>query len=152
MVAHGAGPIVGETQAVEEILGPGPLLSPDFPITLEVPDVSGGALALYPMRHTTGLAPHPHRNEVIVTIEDTKGTTLAHANFDGTNQDDLFFLPGVGIIASEDHRARVFDVKYSDDGELVNLRWVLAHLLEETARHAGHADILRELVDGSTGR
>jgi hypothetical protein len=34
----------------------------------------------------------------------------------------------------------------------VNLRWVLAHLLEETARHAGHADILRELVDGETGR
>jgi hypothetical protein len=29
---------------------------------------------------------------------------------------------------------------------------VLAHLLEETARHAGHADILRELLDGSTGR
>ena len=40
-----------------------------------------------------------------------------------------------------------------DDGsEPVNLRWVLAHLLEETARHAGHADILRELIDGSTGR
>ncbi|HUO48535.1 MAG TPA: DinB family protein, partial [Acidimicrobiales bacterium] len=34
----------------------------------------------------------------------------------------------------------------------VTLRWVLMHLLEETARHAGHADILRELVDGSTGR
>lgn len=34
----------------------------------------------------------------------------------------------------------------------VDLRWVLMHLLEETARHAGHADILRELVDGSTGR
>jgi hypothetical protein len=34
----------------------------------------------------------------------------------------------------------------------VNLRWVLMHLLEETARHAGHADILRELIDGSTGR
>jgi uncharacterized damage-inducible protein DinB len=34
----------------------------------------------------------------------------------------------------------------------VNLRWVLAHLLEETARHAGHADILRELIDGETGR
>ncbi len=34
----------------------------------------------------------------------------------------------------------------------VNLRWVLTHLLEETARHAGHADILRELIDGSTGR
>jgi uncharacterized damage-inducible protein DinB len=34
----------------------------------------------------------------------------------------------------------------------VSLRWVLAHLLEETARHAGHADILRELTDGATGR
>jgi hypothetical protein len=34
----------------------------------------------------------------------------------------------------------------------VNLRWILTHLLEETARHAGHADILRELYDGSTGR
>jgi len=34
----------------------------------------------------------------------------------------------------------------------VSLRWVLAHLLEETARHAGHADIIRELIDGRTGR
>jgi hypothetical protein len=34
----------------------------------------------------------------------------------------------------------------------VNLRWVLMHLLEETARHAGHADILAELVDGRSGR
>lgn len=38
------------------------------------------------------------------------------------------------------------------DESPVNLRWVLSHLLEETARHAGHADILRELVDGHTGR
>ncbi|WP_203997078.1 DinB family protein [Micromonospora lutea] len=33
----------------------------------------------------------------------------------------------------------------------VSLRWVLVHLIEETARHVGHADILRELTDGSTG-
>ncbi len=46
------------------------------------------------------------------------------------------------------------EVCHGDDSgnEPVNLRWVLAHLLEETARHAGHADILRELIDGSTGR
>jgi len=31
-------------------------------------------------------------------------------------------------------------------------RWVLVHMIEETARHAGHADILREQIDGSTGR
>ncbi len=38
------------------------------------------------------------------------------------------------------------------DESPASLRWVLTHLLEETARHAGHADILRELIDGSTGR
>jgi hypothetical protein len=39
-----------------------------------------------------------------------------------------------------------------DAGSPVSLRWVLMHLLEETARHAGHADILRELIDGQVGR
>ena len=34
----------------------------------------------------------------------------------------------------------------------VSLRWILGHLIEEVARHAGHADILRELIDGETGR
>jgi uncharacterized damage-inducible protein DinB len=32
-----------------------------------------------------------------------------------------------------------------------DLRWVLLHLINETARHAGHADAVRELLDGSTG-
>jgi len=32
-----------------------------------------------------------------------------------------------------------------------DLRWVLCHLINETARHAGHADAVRELIDGSTG-
>jgi hypothetical protein len=33
----------------------------------------------------------------------------------------------------------------------VTLRWVLVHLLEETARHAGHLDVMREALDGRTG-
>lgn len=33
-----------------------------------------------------------------------------------------------------------------------SIRWALTHMIEETGRHAGHADILRELIDGSTGR
>jgi uncharacterized damage-inducible protein DinB len=36
-------------------------------------------------------------------------------------------------------------------GEPVNLRWILIHMIEETGRHAGHLDLLRELLDGSTG-
>jgi len=37
-------------------------------------------------------------------------------------------------------------------GSPVTLRWIVMHLLEETARHAGHADLIRELIDGATGR
>jgi uncharacterized damage-inducible protein DinB len=33
----------------------------------------------------------------------------------------------------------------------LTVRWMLAHLLQETARHAGHVDILREVIDGRTG-
>jgi hypothetical protein len=36
-------------------------------------------------------------------------------------------------------------------GPAVSLRWVLVHMIEETARHAGHLDIVRELIDGATG-
>jgi uncharacterized damage-inducible protein DinB len=36
-------------------------------------------------------------------------------------------------------------------GDSVTLRWVLLHMVEETARHAGHMDIVRELIDGATG-
>jgi uncharacterized damage-inducible protein DinB len=32
-----------------------------------------------------------------------------------------------------------------------SLRWILIHMIEETARHAGHADLMREMVDGQTG-
>jgi uncharacterized damage-inducible protein DinB len=35
--------------------------------------------------------------------------------------------------------------------EMPSLRWIVVHLIEETARHAGHVDVVRELVDGVTG-
>jgi Protein of unknown function (DUF664) len=37
------------------------------------------------------------------------------------------------------------------DGRAASLRWILTHMIEEYARHNGHADLLRESVDGSTG-
>jgi uncharacterized damage-inducible protein DinB len=39
---------------------------------------------------------------------------------------------------------------FPDDVDAWSVRWVLLHLIEETARHAGHADIVRESVDGAT--
>jgi hypothetical protein len=36
-------------------------------------------------------------------------------------------------------------------GHVVNLRWILVHMIEEYARHCGHADLMRERIDGVTG-
>jgi uncharacterized damage-inducible protein DinB len=36
-------------------------------------------------------------------------------------------------------------------GEPVSLRWILVHMIEEYSRHNGHADLLRERIDGETG-
>jgi uncharacterized damage-inducible protein DinB len=40
---------------------------------------------------------------------------------------------------------------FPKDIEAWSVRWVLLHLIEEIARHAGHADIIRESIDGATG-
>jgi uncharacterized damage-inducible protein DinB len=37
------------------------------------------------------------------------------------------------------------------DGRAPSLRWILCHMIEEYARHNGHADLIREMVDGATG-
>ena len=38
-----------------------------------------------------------------------------------------------------------------DRDELLSLRWIYVHLIEEYARHCGHADLIREAIDGFTG-
>ncbi|WP_310528710.1 DinB family protein [Nocardioides sp.] len=47
-----------------------------------------------------------------------------------------------------DLRARV---KSRHTGEHFDLRWILIHMIEEYARHNGHADLIRESIDGATG-
>jgi hypothetical protein len=78
----------------------------------------------------------------------------------------MFVLPGgwsvedvVGFYRRETALADVvldgatsFDLASATDARPTTLRWVVTHLLEETARHAGHMDITRELLDGRTGR
>ncbi|HVF53709.1 MAG TPA: DinB family protein [Actinomycetota bacterium] len=59
--------------------------------------------------------------------------------------------------ACEESRAIVkatddLDTKAVRPGKIYNLRRILIHMIEETARHAGHADILRELIDGRVGQ
>jgi uncharacterized protein DUF664 len=48
--------------------------------------------------------------------------------------------PGPGIGRFPEHRATE-----------TTLRWIMLHMIEETARHAGHMDAIRELLDGQKG-
>ncbi len=41
--------------------------------------------------------------------------------------------------------------KFQHRGKSMNLRWVYNHMIEEYARHNGHADLIRERIDGTTG-
>jgi uncharacterized damage-inducible protein DinB len=51
---------------------------------------------------------------------------------------------------TEADMARV--VVYNSDGETTSVRDILVHMVEEYARHCGHADLLRECLDGRTGQ
>lgn len=73
-------------------------------------------------------------------------------------------LSGEALLAAHEHScalsrqalAEVADLdaltaRGNGDGEKFNVRWILIHLIEEYARHAGHADLIREAIDGATG-
>jgi hypothetical protein len=74
------------------------------------------------------------------------------ANPDETTENILAFYGRAR--AAADDVIRELDLETTGTawfGDAVSLRWVLIHMVEETARHAGHVDILRELIDGMTG-
>jgi uncharacterized damage-inducible protein DinB len=54
------------------------------------------------------------------------------------------------VLDSGDGLGRLAERTWSD-GRSPSLRWILCHMIEEYARHNGHADLLRESVDGATG-
>ena len=58
------------------------------------------------------------------------------------------------ILRSQDlHTALLGELGFDwPDEPITDLRWVVLHMIEETARHAGHLDAARELLDGVTGR
>jgi uncharacterized damage-inducible protein DinB len=43
------------------------------------------------------------------------------------------------------------DLATLPDGRIISLRWIVTHMIEEYARHNGHADLLRERIDGAVG-
>jgi hypothetical protein len=71
--------------------------------------------------------------------------------------DDAEWEPDLAIWKGEVERSRAIAAdRQLDDtglrhGEPCSLRWVYVHMIEEYARHNGHADLIRELVDGQVG-
>jgi hypothetical protein len=61
-----------------------------------------------------------------------------------------------GSFDGESQADQQAELDWVDEGgsaaaEVPSVRWIMTHLIEEFARHNGHADLLRELIDGSTG-
>ena len=55
-----------------------------------------------------------------------------------------------GALTDTAVRAMTLETR-AQDGTGRDLRWILLHMIDETARHAGHVDATRELLDGTTG-
>jgi hypothetical protein len=119
-----------------------------------------------------GLAKHLALNEDSWFGEVLTGTPLpepwASAPFDedpdwefhtapGDAPEDLVALYDAACARSRAHVAGVGDLDALSvelsrkEDQQFSLRWILLHMIEETARHNGHADLLREAIDGVTG-
>jgi len=93
--------------------------------------------------------------------EDLPGRYWSDDDPDGEFDNVAVDLVDEGFAAwreESDHARRIVAAAPSLDatgrrtnGEAVSLRWILVHLIEEYARHNGHADLLRERIDGAVG-
>jgi uncharacterized damage-inducible protein DinB len=75
-------------------------------------------------------------------------------DLDDTAVENVFVLFGEAIeVAREVSAGHDLDERAVTPrrGRDVDLRWILIHMIEEYARHCGHADLIRELIDGTTG-
>jgi uncharacterized damage-inducible protein DinB len=95
---------------------------------------------------------------------DLRDTDAGPIFYDDANPDgDFDDVDGADVASdmatwnAEIERAREIAAAHTLDdtgirhGEPVSLRWILVHMIEEYARHNGHADLLRERIDGATG-
>jgi hypothetical protein len=95
--------------------------------------------------------PFPARGEEFVVDDGVSGVSVVDAYWRRAQETDRLVraAPGLTIacLGREGAGPAVHDVLGIDDP--VDLRWILLHLIEETAHHAGHADATREMLDGT---
>jgi hypothetical protein len=80
-------------------------------------------------------------------VEDGELVPLDDADWEA----DLAFWQDACRLSREAAAQRDLDDTGVRDGEPCSLRWIYVHMIEEYARHNGHADLIRELVDGAVG-
>lgn len=111
------------------------------------------------VRHLTDVERYWFSNVVAGTTEEARYRAEdPDADFTQFSTDTA--LEDVAAYAPELERARAHAAGVADldvplpgrrHGQEINLRWVYTHMIEEYARHLGHADLLRECVDGRLG-
>ncbi|MFJ4187350.1 DinB family protein [Kitasatospora sp. NPDC089509] len=121
------------------------------------PGVASGTSLLWLVRHLTvvelnwfeyaygGSGEKPLDSEELPSGDGTVATAVA------AYRDAVARANAVAAAAPDLDRPGVRSLR-PDVTEGPSLRWVLVHMIEETGRHAGHADILREQLDGAVGR
>jgi uncharacterized damage-inducible protein DinB len=80
-------------------------------------------------------------------IDDSELVPLDEADWEG----DVAAWQAECDASRRSAAARGLDDTGERRGEPCSLRWIYVHMIEEYARHNGHADLIRELVDGSVG-
>ncbi|WP_300342246.1 DinB family protein [Nesterenkonia sp.] len=100
-------------------------------------------------------APHPYWSDVDWDADFDWGWHSAAED----SPEELFQLWEDAMVRSRRHVDQALQnggldqlaAKASSSGTRVSLRWILLHMIEEYARHVGHADLIRESIDGLTG-
>ena len=84
----------------------------------------------------------PHAETFVVGPDESVASVIAFYRAEAARSDAITeAAPSLDVPSARPHR-RV---------GTVSLRWILLHMLEETARHAGHLDLMRETIDGQKG-
>ena len=97
------------------------------------------------LRRPQAQDPEAYGSDFVVGPDDTLAGLLD--DLDKAQAETEEAIAGVSL----DHPVPVPDAPwFPKDVEAWSVRWVLIHLVEEVARHAGHADIIRESIDGAT--
>ncbi len=127
---------------------------------IPVEQVSGGVLSLLGLvRHAAGNERIWFRirfaradvDDLYQSPEHPEGGEFALADPETAETDFTTYMDEVAQ-ARMVVQGRSLDERFGDETVTVDLRWLYAHMIDEYARHDGHADLIRELIDGATGR